>query len=122
MWHKNMVGATKAEKARFLQILALGCVICGHDNHNSKLEIHHLIEGNKRMGHGYTICLCAYHHRGVGQVHAQTALSHGSKPFTQAYGTQRSLWEATQRRLGLEIDWPASKILPRRISNSTDWA
>jgi Recombination enhancement, RecA-dependent nuclease len=120
IWHKNMVAWTKAEKIRIEQVLALGCCICGFDN---PLEVHHLLLGGRRMGNYYTICLCAYHHRHVPpRNHIKpVTLVQGSKPFTQAYGTQRSLWEATQRRLGLECNWPDSKLVPRRLSNLEVW-
>jgi Recombination enhancement, RecA-dependent nuclease len=118
MMHRNYIGATRTEKERFVQILFLGCAICGHDNHGAKLEIHHLIQGNRRLGHWWTICLCEYHHQRHGPKYhfKPVCLVDGSKPFTQAYGTQRSLWEATQRRLGLECNWPESRIIPRRIA------
>jgi Recombination enhancement, RecA-dependent nuclease len=124
MMHKNHVGASKAEKERFVQILSLGCAICGHDNHGSKLEIHHLIDAGRRMGHNFSICLCEWHHRRSGPKNhlKPVSLVDGSKPFTQAYSSQRSLWEATQRRLGLPINWPGTKVLPRRMPLGHDWA
>lgn len=126
MYSKNQVGWTRAEKERIQRALELGCAICGHDNHGSKLEVHHLLDGGKRMGHNFTIVLCLYHHqkRGLPYYPKSVSLVDGSKAFTQAYGTQRSLFESTQRRLGLECNWPASKIVPRLrlISNLDDWA
>lgn len=124
MFSKNAVGWTKDQKERAVRMLELGCVICGHDNHGSKLEIHHLLENGRRMTHTHTIVLCEWHHQRHGQkFHPRpVALVDGSKPFTQAYGTQRSLWEATQRRLGLECNWPESKLVPRRMPLGHDWA
>lgn len=90
MYSKNMVGWTKAQKLRIERVLALGCAICGHDNHGSKLE-------------------------------RPVTLVDGSKLFVQAYGSRRSLWEATQRRLGLPCDWPVSKIV-QRMPLRRDWA
>jgi Recombination enhancement, RecA-dependent nuclease len=117
MYSKNQVGWSRPEKERIQQALLLGCAICGHDNHGSKLEVDHLIEGNRRVGHGYTIILCSFHHRGVSprMLERPVTVASGSKLFTQAYGTRRSLWEATQRRLGLPCDWPVSRIVPRRL-------
>jgi Recombination enhancement, RecA-dependent nuclease len=117
MYSKNMVGWTKAQKLRIERVLALGCAICGHDNHGSKLEVDHLVEGNRRLGHQYTICLCSFHHRGTPPqlVERPVTLVDGSKLFVQAYGSRRSLWEATQRRLGLPCNWPESKLVPRKL-------
>ena len=115
--HRNYVAWTKAEKERIRKALQLGCCVTGA---MSGLEVHHLLSGGKRMGHTYTIVLAkGLHQKYLPNV---TSLADGSKPFTQAYGTQRSLWEATQRRLGLECNWPESKIVPRRMPLGHDWA
>jgi hypothetical protein len=116
MFNKNAVGWTKAEKERIRQALRLGCCVTGA---TSNLEVHHLLSGGKRMGHGFTGVLAkGLHQKYLANV---TSLADGSKPFTAAYGTQRSLWEATQRRLGLPCNWAASKIVPRRlVQESTD--
>ena len=117
MWSKNQIAWTKAEKERIRQALQLGCCVTGQ---TSGVEIHHLLSGGKRMGHWYTIVLAkGLHQKYLPRV---TSLADGSKPFTAAYGSQQSLWLATQRRLGLECNWPASKVLPRRLPLGEDWA
>jgi hypothetical protein len=59
------------------------------------------------MGHWFVIPLCEHPHHW--QVHARR------KRFEEAFGTQRSLWEALNKQLGIERDWPmATKILARR--------
>ena len=63
---------TKAEQARFGKLKALGCVACRLNGDGWDLDemvppdIHHLLSGNKRIGHHATIPLCAWHHAGVG--------------------------------------------------------
>lgn len=117
MYSRNYIGWTKAEKARIERALELGCCIGGLTD--EPLEVHHLLLGGKRMGHWYTIVLARpYHQNTLAWI---TSLGHGSKAFTAAYGTQRSLFEATQRRLGLPCDWPVSKIV-QRMPLGRDWA
>lgn len=129
IWHRNQVRATKAEQERIHRMIQLGCAACAqemltHDDWPlADPECQHIVEGSKRMGHWYTIPLCAGHHRGdwtrdqrtfilalrLGGMSTPVALSAGSKPFTARYGTQRELWGGTQIMLGLPDEWPESK-------------
>lgn len=112
---------TKAEQARFDKMKEQGvCMACNvigvknpftfHDMDKGifrpHIEIHHLLSGNKRRGHMFTVSLCPYHHRGSIsgmqlQVHevlmwmcsAGCALAHGSKPFHQMFGSDEHLLE-----------------------------
>ena len=124
--HKNYKPPTAAEQRRINMMLALDCICCvmiGYQRDGEKIECHHLLIGNKRMGHGYTAPCCSGHHRGAWSLQqkllippdVRIAISDGSKLFSRVYGTQRELWEKTQRKLGLPVSgWPVSKILPRR--------
>jgi len=113
---------TKYEAQRITAMMKLGCVCCAQlDIPNVSVDIHHIIEGNRRLGHWYSLPLCPGHHRGVWspeQVELippdlRTAISDGSKCFAKHYGTERQLWLKVQRRLKLPTVWPSSKILPR---------
>lgn len=120
MMSKNRVAWTKAEKERIRQALELGCCVTGVTR---DVEIHHLLSGGKRMGHWFTIVLAKGVHQNLGL--GVTSIAHGSKAFEREHQTNdRRLWEATQRRLGLAINWPASKIVPRvqRIDIGEDFA
>lgn len=56
-------------------IREFGCIACHIDTESSvwrrspyegrqiELEIHHMLRGNKRIGHGATVCLCKAHHK-----------------------------------------------------------
>jgi hypothetical protein len=125
--HKNSKPATKAEKARIDGALVLGCVCCnlaGYKRHGEKLEAHHILSGGKRMGHWFVIALCIGHHQGYFSARQQeliasgklVAISDGRKLFNAAFDSERSLWIVTQEALHLPTDWPASKILPRRVA------
>lgn len=119
MYSKHQVGWTKAEKLRIQRALQLGCCLTGVTD--EPLEVHHLLDGGKRMGHGYTIVIARSAHQNLGL--GVTSIAHGSKAFEKTYQTNdRRLWEATQRRLGLPCNWPESKVLPRRLPITADWA
>ena len=59
---------TKAQAARFAALREHGCIACHMRGIDVVGEIHHLTvggkHGQKRRGHDFTICLCAWHHRG----------------------------------------------------------
>jgi len=119
---------TKLEELRIQQMMRLGCSACASiEIPMIAHECHHLLAGNRRMGHWFTIPLCMGHHRGAwseeqrevfGQQSIRerknylVAISDGRKAFTTIYPTEQQLWETVQERLGLQ--WPSSKILPRR--------
>lgn len=115
---------TKAEAKRIEDMMRLGCAACASlDLFCPADECHHLISGNKRLGHNYTIPLCRGHHRGLwrwGQqdcIPAQklVSISSGGHRWNAAYPTEKELWERVQIRLHLPLDWPQSKLLPRRL-------
>ena len=58
---------TKAEAARFRKLKALGCVACDIDKTEQdqcEPDIHHMLSGNRRIGHHATVPLCYWHHKG----------------------------------------------------------
>lgn len=118
---------TPEEAQRVERILALGCICCveaGYQRRGEKLEVHHLLDGNKRLGHWYTIVLCVGHHQGRFSARQKrlivpeklVAISSGSRLFVAAFDSDRNLWVITQEFLGLPAEFPQSKILPRRIA------
>jgi hypothetical protein len=120
---------TKYEQQRFEAMLDLGCVCCAQLGiWNTAVDIQHIVEGDRRLGHWYTIPVCPGHHRGVwtsDQVEAippdlRIAISDGSKMFYKHYGTERQLWMKVQARLKLPAVWPSSKILPRRLGGNRE--
>lgn len=101
---------TKAEATRMAALKDMQCVACrqrGWVNYFQLREIHHLLSGNKRRGHLFTIPLCAWHHRGIvftGPFAATKAdmvrvlgpsLAYGSKPFHAEFGTDDELLALT---------------------------
>lgn len=103
---------TKAEAARMSKLKAMACIAC----HSGKArlmnvsgsEVHHLLSGNRRRGHMFTIPLCAWHHRAaIGPLWTKKyaremlgpSLADGSKPFHAMFGSDDSLLEATNKLL-----------------------
>lgn len=97
---------TKAERERFEALRALGCICCHlRGFRHWPVEIHHLLSGNRRIGHAATIPLCQFHHRGQWPYGGKSmaanlkdardlfgpSLAHGSKPFHAAFGSDDEL-------------------------------
>jgi len=103
---------TKAEAARMDAIKEAGiCLACYQHGYKqpAHVEIHHLLSGNKRRGHGFTVGLCVWHHRGLppcGWDSAQAeyelgpSLARGSKPFRAMFGTDDELLSIQNEMIG----------------------
>lgn len=103
---------TKAEAARMARLKGMWCIACFHTPHVTPgyrtPEVHHLLSGNRRRGHMFTIPLCPWHHRGehydygpkdMEQVHGPS-LARTSKKFREAFGSDDELLELTNKQLG----------------------
>ena len=101
---------TKAEQARFDRMKEMGqCVACYQIGIHGRgpIEIHHLLCGNKRIGHLATVSLCSYHHRSVIDMPKAAAeeifgpsLANGSKPFRAKFGSDAELLALQNALLG----------------------
>lgn len=106
---KHSTGKPTAEQqARFVQMKRLGCVACwlgGYWARTKRMpgEVHHLLSGNRRIGHDFTIILDAWHHRGEpdeGKTKSWMAEHYGpslalqSKEFHRVFGSDSFLLEA----------------------------
>ena len=91
---------TKVEREWMDRIRALGCVACVKDGINDTPgEIHHIVQGNRRLGHLHTLVLCPAHHRGDGR---QVPSVHFTKrTFVQRYGSELELLAELQVELGI---------------------
>ena len=92
----------KAEQARFDKMKEQGiCMACYQLGIKGwqYIEIHHLLSGNKRIGHMATVSLCPWHHRGKWDVDVECltavilspSLANGSKPFHAEFGSDAEL-------------------------------
>lgn len=104
---------TKDQVARFAAFQRIGCICCRLQGYaNTDIEVHHLISGNRRMGHDHTIPLCPWHHRAVPTFnhaiysnHKQCrdslgpSLAEGSKPFRAHFGSDSHLLSIVNKML-----------------------
>lgn len=116
----NAPRATKAEQARIAIILALTCVYCtlSGDFRKRSLECHHIVRGNKRLGHWYTLQVCAGHHRGeYTDQPIRVGIASGRHALKETYGyDELELWQRQQVALRLDDELPVSKIVARRTA------
>ena len=112
---------TKAEKARMDAMkemrICMACYLNG-SKERRYIEIHHLLSGNKRIGHLASVSLCVWHHRGITWDSESDAfrtvakmteaygpsLAHGSKPFRARYGSDAELLALQNEFLGVTDD------------------
>jgi len=108
--HSSLPAATKAQKDRFQRIQEIGCLCCILKVHiyQTQAEIHHLIDGGKRLGHWHTVALCPWHHRGVpnsGFSEKQTREAKGPSlakepgKFKEAFGEDKQLLDKQNKIL-----------------------
>jgi len=110
MQSTSLKAPTKAEKARFAHFSRIGCIACrlAGQTDCGPTEAHHLLSGNKRRGHAYSIPLGSHHHRGEppeGMTAKQAAewygpsLARQSKAFRALYGSDDVLLAEVNRRI-----------------------
>lgn len=86
----------------------LPCLVYGRKDMHA--QVHHVVEGGKRVGHDCTIGLCPWHHvampwDGVGEPEMERrfgpSLAHGMTPYERRYGPERYLVEVQDYMLRL---------------------
>jgi len=91
--------ATKIEREWMARASEHGCVACATDGPETRCCVHHLVRGNRRLGHLLTIGLCPEHHKSDGRhvpsVHNQ------KRTFVQRYGSELELLAELQVTLGV---------------------
>lgn len=91
---------------RFAKLYALGCVISRvFFDRWEPAEIHHLVEGRKRLGHQSTIPLSPWFHRGVppqfdmrpseAEKQIGPSLARNKRAFVERFGSERELLDKT---------------------------
>lgn len=101
---KSSLGSpTKKQIRRFQMAQSVGC-ICSHImglGYND-CEIHHILSGGRRISHDHTICMSAWHHRGIvpsGFTEKEVkevmgpSMAKNPKEFEEVFGTQMELLE-----------------------------
>lgn len=95
---KGMKPATPAEREFMARVRELPCCLCHAGTQQTRTECHHVVRGNKRLGHYFCLPICESHH-------------HVIKQFKSL---ERGLWQQTVDQLGVVVSWPQSKICARR--------
>lgn len=123
MISRNQPRQTKAEKERNDKLKQTHCILCAlaGDFKKRRLEIHHIVRGNKRLGHWYTLQLCAGHHQSKWTDQAiRVGIKSGRHAFREQYGyDELELWQRQQVALGLDDELPKTKIVPRRLNGGS---
>lgn len=105
IWHRNAKPWTKAETARADRMaVEIGCIYCWlEEGQRGPCDNrHHIKNGNKRMGHWFTLPVCEKHH---GDCHNGTFKS----------AQQIDTWLKVQHALNLSDELPKSKIFKRDL-------
>ncbi len=103
--HRHSKKWTKVERARADRMAEeIGCIFCQLETSiKGPCEVrHHIISGNKRMGHWFTLPVCEPHH---------TACHNG----TYSHAVQIDTWIKVQHALEMSDELPPSKIFPRAV-------
>jgi Recombination enhancement, RecA-dependent nuclease len=90
---------TKAEREWMARARDYGCLACLQDGHQSPASIHHLVQGNRRLGHLFSIPLCEPHHKGDGRV--VPSVHFQKRTFVARYGAELELLAGLQVALGV---------------------
>jgi hypothetical protein len=131
IWHPNQPKPTASERKRILAMMRDGCILTKYRRERKlavpppgKIERHHVVRGNRRMGHRYMIPLHVYYHQkwipfGYTEDTARKAfgatIKDSIRVFRASHGVDDlELWVYLQGLLGMAADMPPSKIVPRR--------
>jgi hypothetical protein len=87
-----------AEESEWMGAVAgLGCIVCRQQNRGFvPCAVHHIVEGNRRVGHLYTIGLCDPGHHQNSPDPEQISRHPYKARFTAAYGNEYDLLKTTQ--------------------------
>lgn len=100
---QGKVSASVIEASWMNRAQASGCIVCWLQyGFKAVAEIHHIKEGDRRMGHLFTLPLCGPHHRTGGKVGLFISRHPWKTRFEAAYGTELQLLEEVKLRIGFE--------------------
>lgn len=90
---------TKPEREWMARIADIGCIACRNDGISSPASVHHIVQGNRRLGHLFTLPLCHPHHQGDGR--AVPSVHFTKRTFVARYGSELDLLAELQVELGV---------------------
>jgi hypothetical protein len=135
--HKGYVKPTAWERMRMDAIKKAGCILSRIRSEKrlevpgNRTELQHIKDTTHTLGHAYTICLDVWYHQGRPPkgMSCQEAMRRFGAPLTAGRGaffrshgwTERGLWTETNKRMGMDTTWPASKVFKREapVSEAT---
>lgn len=88
--------ATKAERAHMARIADMGCIACRKDGNFRPAAVHHIVQGQRRMGHMYVLPLCDPGHHQNGAQFGMVSVHPYKARFEAMYGTQMDLLKAIE--------------------------
>lgn len=97
-----------ADVERFAKLRAIGCIVSRlYFNRWEPAEIHHLVEGRKRLGHQFTIPLSPWFHRGIpplpdmrpseAEKQIGPSLARSKRAFVARFMSERDLLKETDK-------------------------
>ena len=94
---------TKREREWIDRIVQLGCIICRLKYYAYvPAEVHHMLNGGRRIGNLSTLPLCVLHHRGGRNDDEVVSRDHSQRRFEARYGSESMLLERTRELIGWE--------------------
>ena len=92
--------ATKIEREWMDRITEHGCIACRLDGNHRPAAVHHIVSGNRRMGHLFSLPLCDPGHHQGGQQFGMISLHPWKARFVARYGTELELLAMLKVELG----------------------
>jgi hypothetical protein len=92
---------TKAEREWMDAIVAYGCIACRIDGNGFRpAAVHHIVRGNRRIGHLFTLPLCDPGHHQNGAQFGMTSRHPWKAQFEQKYGSEDHLLARLRAEIG----------------------
>lgn len=95
----------KAEREWMAAVREFGCVACYLDGKRRECVVHHIVSGNRRMGHMFTIGLCEPGHHQHGDSVGMVSRHPYKARFEAQYGTEMELLAILKREIDGFTEW-----------------
>lgn len=94
---QTMPSVEREVKAWYKDLSTIGCIVCLNNGLYSPPEIHHLLDGGRRIGDLVSIPLCKLHHRGGFNRPEYVSRHPYKRAWEKRYGSEQDLFEQTKR-------------------------
>jgi hypothetical protein len=97
--HSKAKPPTKAEREWMAWCVNFGCIACYRDGNMGEPALpHHIVSGNRRMGHLFTLPLCDPGHHQNGEPRGMISRHPWKARFEAKYGTEMELLDWLRKR------------------------